>query len=231
MNSTCKTLLCAKAKQIFINNYKNGASQEGTWICFPVSGCCQHPTAKSGFEIWCLVYPKESVNIDSEEESTGFGWKLQQLLYAGICGIPVFQVLSAWRHPALGSLRSRSVMNNCGVWEPRVAGQDSGSALSIFCLLRAVDKSKLSFISSLFSELLWFAFCICMSAAVWLPVAFWHGEETVTQLTKSIISEQFFMVVPIHIQIQQAHVRQQISICTKKISKDFSLDFPSLGRL
>lgn len=193
MNSTCKILLCAREKQIFISNYKNGASQEGTCICFPVRRCCQHPTAKSGFKIQYLVYPEESINVDSEEESTGFGWKLQQLLYAGICGIPVFQVLSAWRHSALGSLRHRSVTNNCGTWEPKMAGQDSGSELSIFCLLRAVDISKLSFISSCFSELLWFAFCICMSAAVWLSVAFWHTEETVIQLTESVTSENRFL--------------------------------------
>lgn len=94
MNSTCRTLLCARAKQIFISNSENGASLEGIWICFPVSGCCQHPIAKSGFKIQCLVYPKGSINIGSEEESIVFGWKLQQLLNAGVCETPVFQVLS-----------------------------------------------------------------------------------------------------------------------------------------
>jgi len=99
-------LLCARAKQVFMNNCKNGASQEGAWICFPASGCCQHPTAKSGCIIWCLVYPKESINIDSKEESTGFGWKLQQLVCAGICEIPhmeetCLETFSSWVLEAL----------------------------------------------------------------------------------------------------------------------------------
>lgn len=119
-------LLCATANQIFVDNYQNGSSQEGPGIFFPVSGCHQHPTEKSGFKIWCLEDPKESINIDWGGFHW-FGWILQQLLCAGICAIPVFQVL-----------RHRRVMNNCGrtgFWQSYVFSVSLEPQTQASCLL------------------------------------------------------------------------------------------------
>lgn len=78
-----------------------GASPERARPGFPARACGQQPAA-------VLSVPK-----DASAESTDLGWKWQQLLYAGICGIPAFQALSACRNSALGHSRHRSVVNNC----------------------------------------------------------------------------------------------------------------------
>lgn len=97
----------------------------------------------------------------------------------------------------------------------QVAGLDSGSELSIFCL-RAVDTSKMSFISSRFSEWLGFTFCMCLPVAVWLPVAFWPREDAVLQLSRGVISQISFLWLSLSTSRFGRHMRQQISIYTQK---------------
>lgn len=63
-------------------------------------------------------------------------------------------------------LEHRSATNNSDVWKPGTTGRLFWNELSISCLRKAVDTNKLSFISFCLSDVWWFPFCICMSAAV-----------------------------------------------------------------